>query len=167
MAAVTDVTIASGIPTVGTGTVATLSKFEKAASTGIPAASDVALAVTVRDVNANGQTTGSGSAPVVPPSDYGFPMETSKMLNGTTTLTPKFSTIVASSSGATTIVAAVTSKKIRVLALKVTANAAVNIKWQSHVTPTDKTGLSYCGAQGDGEVLPFRQRRGWWASNLR
>jgi 2-keto-3-deoxy-6-phosphogluconate aldolase len=34
MAAVTDVTIASGIPTVGTGTVATLSKFEKAASSG-------------------------------------------------------------------------------------------------------------------------------------
>jgi len=65
MAAVTDVTIASGIPTVGTGTVATLSKFEKAASTGVPAATDPALAVTMRDINANGQATMANSAPVV------------------------------------------------------------------------------------------------------
>lgn len=64
MAAVTDVTIASGIPTVGTGTVATLSKFEKAASSGVPAASDVALAVTIRDVNANGSASDANSAPV-------------------------------------------------------------------------------------------------------
>lgn len=64
MTAVTDVTIASGVPTVGTGTVATLSKFEKAASTGGPAASDVALAVTIRDVNANGTTTDANSTPV-------------------------------------------------------------------------------------------------------
>lgn len=70
MAAVTDVTIAAGIPTVGTGTVATLSKFEKAASTGTPATSDVALAVTVRDINPNGQTTMSASAPVVPASNW-------------------------------------------------------------------------------------------------
>jgi hypothetical protein len=65
MVAVTDVTIASGIPTVGTGTVATLSKFEKSASSGAPAASDVALAVSLRDANANGQATMTNSAPVV------------------------------------------------------------------------------------------------------
>lgn len=70
MAAVTDVGISSGVPNSGTGTVATLSKFEKAASTGSPAASDTALAVTVRDINPNGQTTMSASAPVVPASNW-------------------------------------------------------------------------------------------------
>jgi hypothetical protein len=69
MAAVTDVTIASGIPTVGTGTVATLSKFEKAASTGLPAAADVALAVTVRDLNVNGPAISANCAPVTLPND--------------------------------------------------------------------------------------------------
>lgn len=65
MAAVTDVTIASGVPTVGTGTVATLSKFEKAASTA-PAATDPALVVAIspNGQNANGTTTDSQSTPV-------------------------------------------------------------------------------------------------------
>lgn len=71
MAAVTDVTIVSGAPTAGSGTVATLSKFEKAASSGVPAASDVALAVTMRDVNANGSALSVNSAPVVIASDQG------------------------------------------------------------------------------------------------
>ena len=70
MAAVPDVTIVNGLPTAGSGTVATLSKFEKAASTGAPAASDAALAVTVRDINPNGQTTMVNSAPVVPASNW-------------------------------------------------------------------------------------------------
>lgn len=71
-----------------------------------------------------------------------------------TALTPKFATITASSSGATTIVAAVTSKKIRVLSWTLVCNAAVNTKWQSHVTPTDKTGLHYFAANG-GISVPF------------
>jgi hypothetical protein len=69
MAAVPDVTITSGVPTAGSGTVATLSKFEKAASTGAPAASDPALAVTMRDLNANGAATTANSAPVTLPND--------------------------------------------------------------------------------------------------
>lgn len=87
-------------------------------------------------------------------------IDTSTIYNGTTALTPKFATIVASSSGATTIVAAVTSKKIRVIALQLVANAAVNVKWQSHVTPTDKTGLAYLAANG-GYVLP-KNEYGWF-----
>ena len=86
--------------------------------------------------------------------------ETGTVYNGTTALTPLYSTIVASSSGATQIVAAVSSKKIRVLALQVIANAAVNVKWQSHVTPTDKTGLAYLAGNG-GYVLPFNPA-GWF-----
>lgn len=86
--------------------------------------------------------------------------ETSTVYNGSTALTPLFAKIVTSSSGATTIINAVASKQIRVLALKLVANAAVNVKWQSHVTPTDLTGLSYLAANG-GEVLPFNPV-GWF-----
>lgn len=75
-------------------------------------------------------------------------LSTSAMYSGTTSLTPKFARIVASSSGATEVVAAVTLKKIRVLSYVVVADAAVNVKFQSHVTPTDKTGLMYCAAKG-------------------
>lgn len=69
--------------------------------------------------------------------------ETGTVYNGTTALTPKFAVISLATSGQ--IVAAVTSKKIRVLQLVLTANAAVNAKFQSHVTPTDLTGLLYLG----------------------
>ena len=82
------------------------------------------------------------------------PSETSTVYNGTTALTPKFAKISTSSSGASQVVAAVTSKKIRVLRLSLIANAAVNVKFQSHVTPTDLTGLYYLGANG-GWVEPF------------
>lgn len=86
--------------------------------------------------------------------------ETSTIFNNSAALTPLFAPIVASASGATTIIAAVTSKKIRVVALQVIANAAVNVKWQSHVTPTDLTGLAYLAANG-GYVLPYNPV-GWF-----
>ena len=76
------------------------------------------------------------------------PQETSTIFNGTTALTPKFATIVASSSGVTNVVAAVGGKRIRVLRLSLVANGAVNVKFQSHVTPTDLTGLFYLAANG-------------------
>ena len=79
--------------------------------------------------------------------------ETSTVYNGTTALTPLFATVAASASGASTIIALVASKKIRVLALQLIASAAVNVKWQSHATPTDVTGLAYL-AQNGGYVLP-------------
>jgi hypothetical protein len=110
-------------------------------------------------VVALGQTTGSGSQPVVLPNDYGVPLATDKMVAGTTSLTPKFATIAVSSSGDNSIVASVSSKKIRVLSLKLTTNGAVNAKWRS--ATTDITGLSYLAAAGDGEVLPFNPL-GWF-----
>lgn len=69
--------------------------------------------------------------------------ETGTVYSGTTALTPKFATFSTSAAGATTVVAAVTSKRIRVLRWRCTANGATNVKWQSHVTPTDISGLSY------------------------
>ncbi len=65
-------------------------------------------------------------------------------------LTVKYKAVTASASGATTSVAAVSLKKIRVLQWIVSVNAAVNFKWQSHVIPTDLTGLFYTGGQGQG-----------------
>ena len=90
-------------------------------------------------------------------------LDTSRLINSSnsTVQVPKFATIVASSSGATTIVAAVTGKRIRVLSLRLTAAAAVNAKWQSHTAPTDITGLNYYAAAGGGEVLPFNPV-GWF-----
>jgi len=59
--------------------------------------------------------------------------------------TPLFAKISISASG--TIVAAVGGKKIRVLAYVLSFSGSVNAKFQSHVTPTDLTGLIY-GAAG-------------------
>lgn len=145
-------------------------------TTAIPAGSNTIGALTANqtvDLNkiaGNNTSTGNGVAGTGvqrvtvasdnTPFNVAVSSETSQIFNGTTALTPKFATIVASASGATTIVAAVTSKKIRVIAMQLVANAAVNVKWQSHVTPTDKTGLAYLAANG-GYVLPYNPV-GWF-----
>lgn len=79
----------------------------------------------------------------------------------------QFAPIVASSSGATQIVAGLTvtdilgrQYAIRVVSLQWVANGIVNVKWQSHVTPTDLTGLAYAAANG-GIVLPYNPA-GWF-----
>lgn len=87
-------------------------------------------------------------------------MEASTIYNGTTAVTMGFGTISTSSSGATTIQALVSSKQIYVTSLALTANGTVNVKFQSHVTPTDLTGLFYLVANA-GFVLPFNQY-GWF-----
>jgi hypothetical protein len=67
--------------------------------------------------------------------------DTTNIYDGTTALTPKFAVITASASGNTQIVAAVTSKKIRVLSWSLMSAGTTNVKWQS--ATTDKTGLYY------------------------
>jgi hypothetical protein len=88
-------------------------------------------------------------------------VDTSFVANGAANvkLTPKFKSIAVAASG--TVIPAVAGKMLRVLALKLMANGAVNAKWQSHVGPTDLTGLSYYTNPGDGEVLPFNPL-GWF-----
>lgn len=143
----------------------------KAASTA-PVATDpaVVVAISPNSVNANGQTTMSSSAPVNIASNQStlsVANDTSTIMNGASgvTLTPKFAAISASSSGNNTLVAAVASKKIRVLALWLTSNGAVNVKFQSGASGTDLTGLGY-EAANTGIVLPFSPV-GWFetASN--
>lgn len=73
----------------------------------------------------------------------------------------KFAKIAASSSGDNTLVAAVTGKKIRVIAYNLMANGAVNAKFQSGASGTDLTGLKYCGAAGDGVCANYNPV-GWF-----
>lgn len=73
-------------------------------------------------------------------------------------VTPKFAKIALSASGDP--IAAVTSKKIRVLAYNIMGAGAVNAKFQSNAT-TDLTGLKYIAAAGGGICAPFNPV-GWF-----
>lgn len=89
-------------------------------------------------------------------------MESGQMLAGGVVVTPKFAAIAASSSGDNTIVAAVTSKKIRVLAASFISNGTVNAKFKSGTAGADLTGLYYL-IVNTGAVLPFNPA-GWFES---
>lgn len=69
--------------------------------------------------------------------------QVNQLYSGTTALTPKFAPITASASGPTTVIAAVASKKLRILRWSLSANGAVNVNWQSHTTTGTATGLHY------------------------
>lgn len=92
-------------------------------------------------------------------------LDTAAIGNAGALLTPKFAAIAASASGNNTLLAAVTSKKIRVLALYLVSNGTVNVKFQSGAGGTDLTGLAYL-VVNTGFVLPFNPV-GWFetASN--
>lgn len=87
--------------------------------------------------------------------------DTSVIKNANADLTPKFAAIAASTSGNNTLVAAVTAKKIRVLAYNLIGNGAVNAKFQSGASGTDLTGLKYIAAAGGGICAPFNPV-GWF-----
>ncbi len=69
--------------------------------------------------------------------------QVANLYNGTTAVTPQYAPITASSSGATTVVAAVSGKTIYVLRWSLSANGNVNVNWQSHTTTGTATGLHY------------------------
>lgn len=104
---------------------------------------------------------GSASdASVAAPVPVQSSIESNQMTAGGTVVTPKFATIAASTSGNNTLIAAVTSKKIRVLAAAFVSNGTVNAKFQSGAGGTDLTGLFYTVAN-TGAVLPFNSA-GWF-----
>lgn len=92
-------------------------------------------------------------------------LETSAIYAAGTACTPKFAVIDNASSGDNTLVAAVTSKKIRVLQAALVATAAVNVRFESGAGGTALTGVINLAANG-GFVLPFSPI-GWFetASN--
>lgn len=79
---------------------------------------------------------------------------TDAIMNGLTVLSPAFQNVIASASGATTIVAAVASKKIRIISCFLVCAGAVSVNWQSHTTTATKTGTMPFAANG-GIVMPF------------
>lgn len=94
------------------------------------------------------------------PMPVGVSQESNQMLVGGGVVAPKFAAISASTSGNNTLVAAVTSKKIRVLACVVTSSGTVNAKFQDGAGGTDKTGLFYMIAN-TGFALPYNPV-GWF-----
>lgn len=87
-------------------------------------------------------------------------LETSQMTAAGTILTPKFVIIDAATSGDNTLLAAVTSKKIRVLALFLVAAGTVNVRFESGAGGTALTGQMNLVAN-TGFVLPYNPV-GWF-----
>jgi hypothetical protein len=102
------------------------------------------LPVTVSTAPVRARTTDSIASAV----------QTDAVMNGLTALTPKFAKIAASSSGATTVVSAVTSKKLRILGFVFVADGAVDVNFRSHTTTATATGVFYTAANG-GASVPF------------
>lgn len=73
---------------------------------------------------------------------------------------PKFAALTASNSGVTTLIPAVAGKKLFIISMSMISNGTVNVKFQSHILPTDLTGLYYLVAN-TGFVLPFNPN-GWF-----
>lgn len=92
-------------------------------------------------------------------------VESNQMTAGGTVVTPKYAVIDAASSGDNTLVAAVTSKKIRVLSAFVIAAGAVNVRFESGAGGTALTGQMNLGTN-TGFALPYNPA-GWFetASN--
>lgn len=103
----------------------------------------------------------------MPSGDRGRPNSEIAAFHGELGESVQFAAITASAGGATQIVAPATlngtSRKIRVVSYVLIANAAVNVKFQSHVTG-DLTGLLYLAANG-GAVAPFSPV-GWFETVL-
>lgn len=81
-------------------------------------------------------------------------LATDAIMDNVTALTPKFAAIAASSSGDNTLVAAVASKKIRVLSYTLVAAGAVTCRFEDGAGGTAKTGQMSFGANG-GVSVPF------------
>lgn len=92
-------------------------------------------------------------------------LESNQMTAGGTVVTPKYAVIDAATSGDNTLVAAVTSKKIRVLSAFLVSAGTVNVRFESGAGGTALTGQMNLVAN-TGFVLPFNPA-GWFetASN--
>lgn len=97
--------------------------------------------------------------------NIGVALQTDVIMNDTTELTPKFAVIDDATSGNNTLVAAVASKKIRVLACFMVSAGDVNARFESGADGTALTGQMNL-TTNSGFVLPFNPA-GWFetASN--
>ena len=117
------------------------------------ATDDIGSGVQVQRVKPVWGADGTGTdTQVAQPLPVQATIESSQMSNVGTIVTPKFASINISSSGDNSIVAAVTSKKIRVLSYVIVADAAVAAKFRSGTT--DLMGAASLAANG-GVAAPF------------
>lgn len=86
--------------------------------------------------------------------------QTDAIMEGSTALTPKFVIIDAASSGDNTILAAVASKKIRVISCLLVAAGTVNVRFESGASGTALTGQMNLVAN-TGFCLPYNPA-GWF-----
>ena len=87
-------------------------------------------------------------------------LDTVRLWNGTTALTPKFAAINATTNGDNTIIAAVAAKKLRVLAYALVADAAVGVAFEDGAGGTELSGQMAFAANG-GISVPFNPV-GWF-----
>jgi hypothetical protein len=99
-------------------------------------------------------------ASVAAPLPVQASIESNQMLAGGTVVTPKYAVIDAATSGDNTLVAAVTSKKVRVLALYLVSAGIVNVRFESGAGGTALSGQMNLVAN-TGFVLPYNPA-GWF-----
>lgn len=87
-------------------------------------------------------------------------LATDALMSGTTALTPKFAIISGSTSGDNTVIAAVTSKKIRVLSALLVSAGTTTVRFESGAGGTALTGVMSLVAN-TGFSLPFNPL-GWF-----
>ena len=119
------------------------------------ATDDIGSGVQVQRVKPVWGADGTGTdTQVAQPLPVQVTLDTAQMSNLGAILTPLFATINVSSSGDNTLIAAVTSKIIVVLAYVFIADGAVAVKFRSGTGGTDLTGAMSCAANG-GVAAPF------------
>ncbi len=112
------------------------------------------------DAVAGSGVVGTGVQRVVLATDVALPagtnllgsasakLGTDAIMDGVTPLTPKFAAIAAASSGDNTLIAAVVSKKIRVLSYALVAAGAVTCRFEDGAGGTAKSGQMALAANG-------------------
>lgn len=115
---------------------------------------------TAVDAVAGSGVVGTGVQRVVLATDVALPagtnllgsvsakLGTDSIMDGITPLTPKFAAIAAASSGDNTLIAAVVSKKIRVLSYAMVAAGAVTCRFEDGAGGTAKSGQMALAANG-------------------
>jgi hypothetical protein len=122
-----------------------------AGQAGVAAGSGTVSALTQRVVLATDVGLPAGTALL---GSVSAKQATDAIMDGVTSLTPKFAIIDAATSGNNTIVAAVVGKKIRVLSYTIVAAGAVTIRFEDGADGTAKTGQMQLAANG-GVSVPY------------
>lgn len=103
-------------------------------------------------------------ARVATTDNIGVAQQTNQLMDGTTSLIPLFAVIDESSSGNNTLVAAVPTKKIRVLALFLVVTDAIVVRFEDGASGTALSGQMSL-ANNSGFVLPYNPL-GWFETGV-